>query len=525
LVKNLKVPRLGKSRHGVFYVRAPVLEPSTGKRRVIQKTLNTKDPALARLFALRFCLFLAEGNAVNTNKGLIGGLADSINPLKITTPTGETVDFDPSNPAEAAFAEKFLKERTEWRQTMTLQDAMKAAPPLFSQPSISSPSIPDGMFLKDVFQQHLDEEAQRGYVAKTLSEKRALMRDFVGFFGNIPINQITKSEISSRWRSVEQRRPNGKDATKKRGPVTLEKRRGYLSKFFTWAYEAGYYHHENPASQKMATKSEINEQRKSWAEFTSEDVGTLFKPDYITEMDKPDFYWLPLMSLFSGARLGELARLELSTFEEVDGVKCYRILDAKTKDGKRTVPIHSQLIALGLWDYVEALKKKGEAYLLPHRPQDPVGTQKKDRTKDPEKAAGRKWGLWVEQCGIKDTAKVFHSFRSTAITDLHNADAGHAAIKRSVGHTGEGMTGAHSSYVRGIKLVTLQKAVELLNHPQVNFEALKLADPTFRTFFEELKVKAADPKAIQRAESQARHEKAKAEREERNRDKRKAGNK
>ncbi|MDI9233713.1 tyrosine-type recombinase/integrase [Limnohabitans lacus] len=281
----------------------------------------------------------------------------------------------------------------------------------------------------------------------------------------------------------------------------------------------------NPMTQKMATKGEMKLQRTPWAEFDDGDIKALFCADYPQKMDKPDFYWLPLIALFSGARLGELARLELSTFREVDGVKCFRIVDGKTLESRRTVPIHSQLLALGLWDYAQALKDKGETFLIPHRPQDPPGTPKNIRTRDPEKMTGRQWGKWVDMCGLKDNKKVFHSFRSTAITDLHNTEAKVAAVKRSVGHTSPEMAGVHgNSYVRGIALKNLQTAVEHLTHSQVDFQALKLQDPTFAAFFAHEEAKKNSPEAIERAQKLARYEKAKAEREERNRDKRKKQN-
>lgn len=527
-LQNLKVPRLGKNRHGVFYVRSSALDPA-GKRRVSQHSLGTKDPHLARVLALRFCLTLAEG--VELKKTSFADLLSlHTNPLKLTTTTGEVVDFDVSNPAEREYANKLLAEAREhtdalYKRGATLQEAIAAT----TQPSLvpSIAIVPTaGAMLKDALAQHLGEEDRRGHVSKTMGDKKKVYADFLAFFKNIPLNDITREEIGRNdgWRTLEFLRPNekSKDASAKRSGVTLEKRRGYLAKFFDWAHESGKYHRPNPMSQKMATKAEIRAKRQPWQEFTDGDIKALFCPAYAQAMNKPDFYWLPLLSLFSGARIGELARLELSTFEEVDGIKCYRILDAKTTDGRRTVPIHSTLEALGLWEYVQALKAKDEIFLIPHRPQDPAGTTKDKRKKDPEKMTGKKWGQWVDTCGITEKTKVFHSFRSTAITDLHNANAGHAAIKRSVGHTGAGMTGAHSSYVRGIELQNLQTAVELLKHPKVDFAALKLSDPTFSVFFANDEIKKKEPKTIDRAERLARNAKAKAEREERNRDKRKS---
>ncbi len=535
----LKIPRLAKSRNGVFFVRV-LWHDATGKRHIKQYSLKTKEPTLARVLALKFN-FHIEAFERHMGTGKIHDLL-GLNPLKVTTATGEVVDFDPSIPAEVAYADKLVQQareqanitqaqRNEWtsKDLEKMRDSEAAFRQLEAQHdpyryTAQTINPTSGAMLKESLEQHYREEDRRGHAAKTMLEKKAVFADFLGFFGDIPLHDITRERIGMKdgWRDTEYKRPNEKHPDKKRSGNTLEKRRGYLSKFFEWARDAGKYTRDNPMTQKMATKGEMKLQRTSWAEFTDGDIKALFCANYAKEMDKPDFYWLPLMALFSGARLGELARLELSTFEEIDGVKCYRIKDGKTIDSRRTVPIHSQLLALGLWDYAQALKGKGETFLIPHRPQDPPDTPKQDRTSSPEKMTGRQWGLWVQKCGITDPRKVFHSFRSTAITDLHNTEAKVAAIQRSVGHTTHEMAGVHgSSYVRGIALKNLQVAVEHLTHSQVDFQILKLQDPTFAAFFTNEETKKNAPQAIDRAQRLARHEAAIVAREERNRDKRK----
>jgi len=532
----LKIPRLLKNRLGVYCVRAYFFDQN-GIRKVKQVSLKTKDCQIARVLALKFNLELEQNTAMATKKPWLDELfEDKINPVipnldsiankfELDLSKGVMKSDGPEDHARMMEAIKAYKDLHGVHPTLQEQMNMgRARPPeFFPTNSAITPTV--GVTLKEALNQHLEEEIRRGFVAKTRSEKTAVFADFLGFFGeDTQLNAISRERIgiSGGWRDKEYKTPNSKNKDKKRSGVTLEKRRGYLSKFFQWAIESGKYNRENPMSQKMATKGEIKDQRKEWMEFDSNDIKALFCDKYAQEMNKPDFYWLPLMALFSGARLGELARLELSNFSDVDGVKHYRITEGKTAGSKRSVPIHSQLLKLGLWEYVEALKAKNEIFFLPHRPQDPPQTSRNNRTKDPEKMTGRQWGLWVEKCGITDKKKVFHSFRSTVITDLHNTDAKESTIQRSVGHTGPAMSGVHGqTYVREIALKNLQKAVECLNHPQVDFEALKLTDPTFSSFFDKLEADAKDPRKIEAAEKKARHEKAKAEREERNRDKRK----
>jgi hypothetical protein len=56
---SLKVPRLSKTRHGVFYVRA-VFFDENGKRHIRQHSLGTKKPEIARTLALKFSLQIEE---------------------------------------------------------------------------------------------------------------------------------------------------------------------------------------------------------------------------------------------------------------------------------------------------------------------------------------------------------------------------------------------------------------------------------------------------------------------------------
>ena len=66
--------------------------------------------------------------------------------------------------------------------------------------------------------------------------------------------------------------------------------------------------------------------------------------------------WVPWLAAYSGARPGELCQLRKQDFILDDGVKCVALLpDAGTiKTGAfRHVPLHSDLIAQGIWEMVQ----------------------------------------------------------------------------------------------------------------------------------------------------------------------------
>lgn len=55
---NIKVPRLGVNRFGVYYVRSSAPDAAGQRTVVIQRSLRTKNPQIAKRLALQYCLDL-----------------------------------------------------------------------------------------------------------------------------------------------------------------------------------------------------------------------------------------------------------------------------------------------------------------------------------------------------------------------------------------------------------------------------------------------------------------------------------
>lgn len=509
---NIKVPRLGINRFGVYYVRSSSLD-ATGRRKVIQKSLDTKNPQLAKILALKFCLNLVS-------EDVLSDFRNKLDRYEFDLTTGKAKSDGPDDHVRMLEAMKAMQDVLSLQ--VKLQPQSLAAPVPGSTVSSSAtadlmalasqlvgkamPGLPKpndvGLKLRQALDMHLVEEAPRLKKSETVAEKRVLFGEFSEHFGDIFLNEVTKIDISERWRQAEFKRPNKKHKGMTLSLARLEKRRGYLAKFFEWAIERGSYMHANPAKQLMGSKKEIRAKQRPWAEFTEDDLERLLGENFRTRMTEPDWYWLPLIALYSGARLAEIANLKLADVVVIESTKVMTIADAKTPSGVRTVPLHSALIELGLWTYVENLRNLGFDRLFPNRP-----------VNKPEKMAGRRWGKWISECGITDDAKVFHSFRSTAITDLHNAEASHAGIHRAVGHATAGIKGTHGKYVRNIQLKLLKDVIEKLQYPTVNIATLKRDDPGFGEVLEDLRRKATDPSEIAKKERLARHRQVRAERE------------
>lgn len=134
--------------------------------------------------------------------------------------------------------------------------------------------------------------------------------------------------------------------------------------------------------------------------------------------------WLFPLLLHTGARIGEMAQLELADIREVDGVPAIEIHDrqaeghekrsVKTKAGLRVVPVHADLIALGFLAHVEERRQAGDRFLFPRF------IQKGKRI--PSDIAGQEFTKLREEAGIgRDERFTAHSLRHNVRSALRSA--------------------------------------------------------------------------------------------------------
>ena len=182
------------------------------------------------------------------------------------------------------------------------------------------------------------------------------------------------------------------------------------------------------------------------AMFSQDDLINIFSlPEYVAEDEKPYKFWLPLMALFTGARREELLQLHLSDFIIKDDTKCINITDLEDEDGKsagvkhvknkasrRIVPIHDELLNLGLWRYVEELRAEGCKRLFEEI--EPSGLDNKYGN-----SLSQGWYSNVlKKAGVKgDKAngkKAFHSYRHTFISHCEHRRIYEPYVCRITGH-------------------------------------------------------------------------------------------
>lgn len=82
-------------------------------------------------------------------------------------------------------------------------------------------------------------------------------------------------------------------------------------------------------------------------------------------------FWTPLMALLGGGREEEILQLAPDDFETTGGIHYYRLHNMpgnsiKSEAGHRLIPVHPELVRLGLIELVELRKRQGEPRLFPH---------------------------------------------------------------------------------------------------------------------------------------------------------------
>ena len=231
---------------------------------------------------------------------------------------------------------------------------------------------------------------------------------------------------------------------------TINKYLSALGGFCSWLVTATDYLEFNPVK---GFYHKIDKSEQKVFPFSIDQLKTFFStPLYVgcksIEIDhepgqihvRDHRFWLPLISLYSGARLGEIAQLLTADVRESDGHWIFDITRegssrkrTKTKGSQRVVPVHSQLIACGLLEYHDRQLSLGNERLFPEIEEDQRGQI--------SGKPSRWFGRYMKRMKLREANRYnFHSFRHTATDALRRAGHADDFIAPLLGHSRPGMT-------------------------------------------------------------------------------------
>ncbi len=266
--------------------------------------------------------------------------------------------------------------------------------------------------------------------------------------------------------------------TQGQSAVTVNRKVGILKTLFRVAIDYERLA-SNPADQ---VKVVSRPQQKPRVAFGVEDLNRIFQSEIYTMGFRPKAaggeaaYWLPLLALFSGARVEELAQLLVTDIIHEPDLGYYINITDEAEHGKlknassrRRIPVHTTLLDCGFLDYVEAVRPR--RFLFPDLKPNPRG-----------KLGGYFSnffsGYLRQRVHITDKRKVFHSFRHTFKDICRSVGIDEAVHDALTGHTA---TGAGRKYGNEqYPLAPLFAAMERFEVEGLDLDHLYVRPPTRR---------------------------------------------
>lgn len=262
------------------------------------------------------------------------------------------------------------------------------------------------------------------------SKKMAMstLNSFVELFGaDFDMALIDDALIEEKWISKRQREV---------ADTTVKRDLSFIRKFIEWAADSKRMYCSAPLTFTIVAES------KHYEYFDAIDLKLIFDAIPAKAL-KAWQLWVPLIGLYTGARISEPASMLVEHVFNKAGLDVMHLPGTKTGASPRDVPIHPDLITLGFLDYVNCRKSQGKKTLF-------------DITLSKQNGYGAAPSKWFtalkREVGITHEKKVFHSFRHT-ITDHLNQHS--AKFEASCQYTGHSKGGGVKGQVYGRRLLNL----------------------------------------------------------------------
>ncbi|WP_428558961.1 MAG: DUF6538 domain-containing protein [Solidesulfovibrio sp. DCME] len=297
-------------------------------------------------------------------------------------------------------------------------------------------------FIEKYIQTKISDGAWKGH---SVGDHRVRLANLVEILENKIVSTVSREDMR-RFRDVLRRLPPNRTKLKAYRGKTIEeilktnpedvlsvKTVNMIveaaSSMFDWGVREGHLS-QNPA-KGLSLKDDRQEIGLRDA-FSLEDIRKIFASDnYVKGSFKhPSFFWAPLIAVYTGMRLEEVCQLSCDDIYEPEpgGVwvidvnvkpsrdgNVHKLL--KNKNAARTIPVHPDLIQVGLLEYHAGLKRSGVERLFPE-------LNKTNLSPKFGKQPGKSFGKLVKSLDISGN-KTFHSLRHSfsdffKLKGLHN---------------------------------------------------------------------------------------------------------
>lgn len=291
---------------------------------------------------------------------------------------------------------------------------------------------PDSPLISDLINKYILENS--GVWSKKTAQNNVptLRNIFLGSIEDKPLSQFTREDfnkVRDVFASMDSRKRPGQKLTRQRVNGILS----IVRSFFTWSVKLGYM--EVNFASNSAVKIPKSESTTRDI-FEPEDLLKIFEYKTFQKPIKSKIlhYWLPIVALYTGARLGELCYLKK---EDIINKETHWIINihdkhhpVKTETSIREIPIHPDLIKIGFLKYVDSIQD--DEFIFYTR-------DKKPRIAE---TASRFFTRMKQELGFAEK-KTFHSFRHTFANICKQKMLPEIMCKEVLGHKVKDITFGH----------------------------------------------------------------------------------
>ncbi|KHK03926.1 site-specific integrase [Desulfovibrio sp. TomC] len=303
--------------------------------------------------------------------------------------------------------------------------------PIVQQAEAAAVTI-DGRKLSDVIALYIQEKTvSDAWGERTRLEYPRKIATLTELMGDADISAVNHEFARTYKERLLAHVSKGKNLS----PRTINNLIQAASGLFDYAERHGYVEKNVFRRLSMPEKRSARDERDM---FSSDDLAVMFGPGYPGDrMKEPWPFWIPLLGLYTGARIEELSQLHVDDVKRIGGLLVIDINDnaedkrVKTATSKRIVPVHPFVDKeLGFGRYVDIVRESGTVRVF----------QALNRVNFKYGHSVSTWfGKYVKRVGIAG-AKSFHSFRHTFTTNLIHKEVPVQVVDWLTGHATQGET-------------------------------------------------------------------------------------
>ena len=345
--------------------------------------------------------------------------------------------------------------------------------------------------LKEVIDEYCKRQVQSGkWSDNTIRNHQTKINTMLQVIGDRPVNVLTVADVRRLAKILEFLPPgfariNEYVDLSKIAPEELEgkhntvldvsTRRDYLNfvkSVFNYAEENEYIQKNPVVSGIIPPKKKKTKDLKLPFDDPG-DLEKIFNPAVFLKWseDHASRFWLPILALYTGCRLEEMASLYCEDVFEHNGIWSIDINDnhdrkVKNQNAIRSVPLHPILVdQFNFPQYVEMVKADGHERVFPELY---VVNFKYGHE------FSKRFGYYLrnnKEVSITDNKKTFHSFRHNVSDHLYKKLVMESLIEELTGRAGK--TETRKTYTKGYRVETLYEECILKLEYEVNLSSLK----------------------------------------------------